>query len=133
MRRLTAIFGGLVAVLSIPLALAAPTAWVLVVAHLGFTAIATVGAALEGLAGHGERARLWGLFYLVATVLMVATLEFAATERGAGTSYWAAPWLAALLWGWIPPVIAGLGGLFGEERARALTRRAVRRRRRLDG
>ncbi len=130
MRRLAAIFGGLFGVLLIPLGLAGPTAWLLVPAHLGFTIIAAVGATLEGLMGYGERARLWGLFYLVATIAMVGTLELAATARGSSELYWMAPWVGALVWGWIPPVVSGLAGTFGEERARNMNRRAVQHRKR---
>jgi len=130
LRRLTAIFGGLFGILLIPLGLAGPTAWLLIPAHFGFTLIAAGGAAIEGLTGHAERARLWGLFYLVSTLAMAGTLELAATARGSSDFYWMAPWFGALLWGWIPPVVSGVAGTFGEERARNMTRRAVQRRKR---
>ena len=130
MRRLAAIFGGLVGILLIPLGLAGPTAWLLIPAHLGFTIIASAGAALEGLMGQAERARLWGLYYLVITLAMAGSLELAATVRESSDVYWMAPWLAALMWGWIPPVVSGVAGTFGEERARNMTRRVIHRRKR---
>jgi len=124
------IFGGLFGVLLIPLGLSGPTAWLLIPAHFGFTAIAASGAAIEGLTGHAERARLWGLFYLVTTLAMAGSLEVAATIRGDSATYWMAPWLSALFWGWIPPVVSGVAGTFGEERARNMIRRTVQRRKR---
>jgi hypothetical protein len=129
-RRLSVIFGGLIGVLLIPLGLSGPTAWLLIPAHFGFTVVATTGAVIEGLLGHAERARLWGLFYLVTTLAMAGTLELATLVRGDSIVYWVAPWLGALLWGWIPPVVSGVAGVFGEERARNLVRRSVQRRRR---
>jgi len=129
-RRLAVIFGGLFGVLLIPLGLSGPTAWLLIPAHFGFTVIAAAGAAIEGLSGHAERARLWGLFYLIATLAMAGVLELAAEIRGHSTTYWLAPWLGALFWGWIPPVVSGVAGSFGEERARNMVRRTVQRRKR---
>lgn len=130
MRRLSVIFGGLIGVLLVPLGLSGPTAWLLIPAHFGFTVVATLGAATEGLLGHAERARLWGLFYLVTTLAMAGTLEVATMARGDTLVYWVAPWLAALLWGWVPPVVSGIAGMFGEERARNMLKRSIRHRRR---
>jgi len=129
MGRVAAVFGGLVGVLLVPLALAAPTAWVLVPAHLLFSVLVTIATTGEGFAGRPERARLWGLAYLVASVAMVAALELGAGVRS--SRYWIGPWVLVLLWAWVPPVAAGLAGWMGEARERALGRRAVRSRRRV--
>jgi len=129
MRRLTAIFGGLTAALLVPLALSGPTAWFLIPAHGLFTVLAIFGPLAEGLAGHPGRARLWALGYLVATALMIGALELGAEVRGSARWYWGAPWLAALAWGWIPPVVSGFAGTLGEARRRRLSSAAVERRR----
>lgn len=127
-RRLLAILGGLLVVVSVPLALARPTAWLLLPAHLALTVIATCGALAEGLRGRAERARLWGFGYLTATLLVVGTLELAARVRGVWAGYWGPAWVALLLWGWFPPLVAGMAGMVGDARARRRTARAVRRR-----
>lgn len=129
MRRLLAIFGGLCCFLLIALGLSAPMALLLLPAHLLFTVLAGIGALLEGLAGFPERARRWGLLYLVGTAAMLGALEVGATVHGVGLRYWAAPWLAALVWGWIPPVVAGLAGVVGSFRQRRLDRAAIADRR----
>jgi hypothetical protein len=129
MRRLAAIIGGLLGVLLVPLALSRVTALFLLPAHGLLTVVAVVGAFAEGWSGYPERAKLWGLGFLVATALMLGTLEFASDARAAGSSYWAAPWVAVLVWGWIPPVVAGLSGALGGLRRRALSSRAVALRR----
>src|SRR5687768_7223715 len=114
MRRLLAIFGGLLGALLVPLALAGPTAWLLIPAHLAFTILATVAAVLEGFAGYPERARIWGFGHLVATLAMVGALELGADLRDGSAWYWFAPWIAAAVWGWVPMVAAGLAGWGGE-------------------
>jgi hypothetical protein len=128
-RSLLAAGGGLIALLLIPLALSPQTAWVLLPAHLLLTVLATIGAVAEGSAGWPARARMWGAAYVVATAAMVAALSLGANARGSGMLYWGAPWLAALLWGWIPPIASGLSGWMGEARRRQRNRSALRQRR----
>lgn len=110
----------------IPLGLAVPTAWLVVPVHLVFAALVTVATLGEGLSGHPERARRWGLGYIVSSLLLVAAMELGAALRG--TAYWQLPLALMLLWGWVPPAVAMVAGGVGELRERALGRRAVRRR-----
>ncbi len=131
MGRLLAILAGLVALLLVPLALSGPTALLLVPGHALLALLASVGAADAGFGGRPESARRWGLFYLVATALMVAALEIGARVRGQQIAYWGVPWAAALVWGWLPPVVSGVAGALGELRERRLVKRVVRRRQRL--
>ena len=128
MSRLLAIHAGLLGIVLVPLALSGPTALLLVPAHLGFSAIVALGAVWDGIDGWPERARRWGAFYLVATLAMVAALELGADARGGGLGYWGVPWTAALCWGWLPPVVAGLAGWWGAARQARRIRRIVHRR-----
>ena len=82
MLRLAAILGGLVGVLLVPLALAAPTSLLLLPAHLAFCALASAAAIGEGLAARPERARLRGAWSLVATIGMVAALQLGSGVDG---------------------------------------------------
>lgn len=129
MGRILAVFGGLVGLLLVPLALAGPTAWLLLPAHGVFALLATAGSVVEGVAGRPQRARLWLLGYLVASVAMVAGMELGSMVRG--QSYWTLPLAILLLWAWIPAAVAGVAGWFGEHRLLARTRRSRRRRRRI--
>lgn len=128
MGRLFAVLGGLFGVLLVPLSLVAPTAWLVLPGHLALTVLATVAALHAGWIGRAERARLWGLGYLVATIAMVAALQLG--REVSGGVWWVFPWFAAVLWGWIPPVVAGLSGWVGDAVRDARSRRAVRRRHR---
>ena len=128
MRGLLATGGGLLAILLVPLALAAPTAWLLLPVHALFTVLALLGTLAEGAAGWPQRARMWGAAYLVATAAMVASLALGADARAQGIDYWGAPWLAALLWGWTVPVASGFAGWMGQSRQRQRNRRAKKRR-----
>lgn len=125
-RRLLSACGGVLAVLLLPLSLSGPTAWLLLPAHLLLTAVAALGAALEGLTARPERARIWGLGYLVATLLVAGGLELVTQVRQADAWYWGPPWLGLVIWGWVPPLVAGLAGAFGDLRL-ARRRRARRR------
>jgi hypothetical protein len=122
--RLLAIGAGLLGVLLVPLALSQPTALLLVPAHLGLSVLVCAGAAVDGLAGWAERSRRWGLFYLVATAAMTGALEVGAQVHGSALGYWGVPWLAAVLWGWVPPLVSGIAGAWAERR-RAPVRRRV--------
>lgn len=128
MGRLLAIVAGLLAVLLVPLALGGPTALLLLPAHLGLSLAVVAGALLDGFDGRPERARRWGFFYLLATFAMVLALELGADARGRALAYWGVPWVAALAWGWIPPVASGLAGMIGAARERRLVGRVVRHR-----
>ena len=130
MGRLLAIFGGLIGVLLVPLALVSPTAWLLLPAHLAFTVLATVAALGSGVAGRPGRARAWGVGHLLASIAMVTALEIGSRAAG-GSCYWIVPWLPAVMWGWIPSVAGGLSGWFGESVSRYRSSRAIRRRRRV--
>lgn len=112
-----------------PLALAGPTAWLLVPVHAVFSAVVCMGAAWDGLQGHVGRTRAWGFGYLLATLAMVACLELGADVHGSWMAYWGPPWILAALWAWAPPLVAGLAGMLAEQRSGSLARRAVRRRR----
>lgn len=125
MTHLLAIVAGLLAVLLVPLALSGPTALLLLPAHLAFVLVTATGAILDGLDGCPERARRWGVLYLVASVLMVAALELGGDVRGMALTYWGVPWVAALVWGWIPPVVSGFAGVLGTARQRRLVTRVV--------
>lgn len=129
MTRLLAVFAALIGVLLFPLALSAPTTWLLLPAHLFFSLLVTGGAVGEGLAGRPSRARIWGAMYIVATGAMIAALTLGSDVRGSGMTYWAVPFLAAMVWGWIPPTIAGIAGAMGDVRRRQLSNRAIRQRR----
>lgn len=134
MARLAAVFGALLALLLVPLALAPTTAWLLLPAHLVFTVLVSCAALGEGWVGHPGRARAWGGSYLVASVLMVAALELGGRVHTPGYTW--LPWTCALIWGWTAPLAAGLGGMLGEQRRRHLIGRAVAARkggRRRDG
>ena len=126
MGRLTAIFGLLTGILLIPLSLAGPTAWLLLPAHLFFTVLTSVAALGHGLTGQPVQARLWGFGYIFATVSMVAALELGSEVNH--SAYWVAPWMAAVIWGWIPPTIALLSAWFGDLRRAFLSDRAVKHR-----
>lgn len=126
MERLLALFAGLLGVLLVPLALSGPTALLLLPSHLGLSLVVSLGAALDGLDGRPERARRWGFFYLLATLGMVAALEIGGLAHGRTWTYWGVPWGAALIWGWVPPVVSGVAGALGRTRERRLSRRAVR-------
>jgi hypothetical protein len=127
-RRSLAIAGGLCALLLLPLGLSPVTAWLLLPGHLLLSALTVGGALTEGLAGYPERARRWGALYLVASFGMAASLEVGAAAHHGGFLYWGAPYTMALLWGWIPPVIAGFSGPVGQARRKAAVARALRRR-----
>lgn len=128
MERLLALFAGLLGLLLVPLALSGPTALLLTPTHLGLSLVVSAGAVLDGLDGRPERARRWGFFYLLATLLMVAALEIGASAHDRALSYWGVPWGAALLWGWIPPLVSGAAGVVGRAREKRLVRRVVRTR-----
>ncbi|MCA9493710.1 MAG: hypothetical protein KC621_27445 [Myxococcales bacterium] len=130
MARLLALFAGLVAFLLVPLALSAPTALLLPPSHLLLSALVSMGAVTDGLAGRPERARRWGFFYLLATLAMVVSLEVGARVRGEALAYWGVPWVVVAVWGWIPPLVAGGAGMLGSGTERRRVRSAVRRRRR---
>ncbi len=127
MRGLLAIFGALIGLLIIPLGLVPPTTVLLVPGHLLLTVLATVGALTEGLGGRPERARLWGFGYLVSSVLAVGALEIASHRTE--SSWWLAPWFLMVIWGWIPPAVAGAAGWLGEPIAKNRLKRVLRRRR----
>lgn len=129
MTRLLAMVAGLLAVLLVPLALSGPTAQLVPVAHLGFSLAVSIGALLDGLDGWPERARRWGFAYLVATAATVGALELGADVRHQGMAYWAFPWFSVLLWGWVPPLVAGIAGTVGGFRARRLAAGVLRHRR----
>ena len=129
MGRLLSIVAGLLAVLLVPLALSGPTALLVPVAHLAFSLTVSLGAMLDGLDGWPERARRWGFVYLVASAATVGALQLGADVREQGLGYWGIPWIAILSWGWIPPVVSALSGMFGVARARRLSRRTLRIRR----
>jgi hypothetical protein len=124
MSRVLAAHAALLGLLLAPLALSGPTAWLLVPVHAVFSVLVSLGAALDGWRGHPDTARRWGFGYLVASALMIGALQLGAETRGAGMAYWGVPWVAALAWGWIPPVIAGFAGWIAEARERRLVRRA---------
>ncbi len=128
MSRALATFAALLGLLLGPLALSGPTAWLLIPVHAVFSIAVATGAVLDGWSGHPERARQWGLGYLVASAVAVGALQLGAETRGAGLGYWSGPWLAVLIWGWIPPLLAGMAGWIGEYRERRLVRRSVRAR-----
>lgn len=114
-----------------PLALSAPTAILVVPGHLLFAVLVVIGAVIGGWAGRPEGPRAWMLGYLVITLATAAALEVGAELRGAGLGYWGIPWTAVLLWGWLPPVVAGLAGWLGVQRRQRLSRRAVAARRKI--
>jgi hypothetical protein len=122
---LLALVAGLLAVLLVPLALSGPTALLLLPAHLAFVLVTSTGAILDGLDGCPERARRWSLLYLVASILMVAALELGGDMRGAALGYWGIPWVGALVWGWIPPVVSAFAGAVGIARQRRLVTQVV--------
>lgn len=126
MRRLLALLGVSAGLLLPALALVGPTAWLLPPAHLLFSALVVVGAFVEALAGHPGRARLWGLGYLITSIVAVGAMEFGSTVEG--RAYWTVPWLILLLWGWAPPLAAGLSGWAAEAISAWRDRRVVRRR-----
>ncbi len=129
MTKPAAAFAGMIGLLLGPLALAGPTAWLLAPVHAVFALVVCLGAAWDGLAGHVGRTRAWGFGYLLATLGMVACLELGAGVSGGSMGYWGPPWLLVATWAWIPPVIAGLAGMLAGQRSGALSRKAVRRRR----
>jgi hypothetical protein len=128
MARLAAIFGGLTGLLLPFLALVAPTAWLLLPAHLLFSGLVCLASIGEGLSSRPERARRWGLGYLVSTLLAIGAFDLGA--RVADRAYWLVPWTILLAWGWIPPVVAGLAGWGGDGLRAWRSGRAVRRRHR---
>ncbi|HHO50671.1 MAG TPA: hypothetical protein ENK18_07290 [Deltaproteobacteria bacterium] len=137
MGRLLAIFAGCSALLLVPLALSAPTAWLLVApVHLALAGLTCAGGLVDGIAGRPEGARRWGLFYLLASLAMVAALELGGMLRAPrlmGVAvpglYWGGAWCLVLTWGWFPPVFCGGMGVVGELRRRRRTHRVLRRRR----
>jgi len=131
MTRVLAVQAGILGLLLAPLALAGPTAWLLIPVHAVFSTLVTLGAVLDGWNGRPESARRWGFAYLVATALMIGALQLGAQTREAGFLYWSGPWISALAWGWIPPILAGGAGFVGDWRERRLGTRAVRRRQRV--
>jgi hypothetical protein len=128
--RLLATLAALTGLLLPLLGLSAPTAVMLLPAHALFSVLVCAGSMLHGWRGHPDLARRWGLAYLVATALCIASLEVGALVRGAALAYWGLPWIALLAWGWVPPVVSGGAGVLGGLRERRLTGRVVRRRRR---
>lgn len=128
MGRVAAILGALLGLFLVPLALTGPTAWLCLPVHFAFALGVTAGAVGEGVAGHPERARVWGAGYIVVSIAMVGALELGSTV--AQRSYWLFPWLVLLLWGWAPPVAAGLSGMLGEHIRLLRSNRAVKRRHR---
>ena len=115
MQSLLAVLGALLGIVLVPLALAGGTAWLLLPGHLAFAGACAAGAVLAGLDGHPWRARTFGGAYLLGSVLVVAALAIGSEARD-GSWYWILPWAAGLVWGWAPPVIAGIMGFVGERR-----------------
>lgn len=130
MQGLLAVGAGLFAVALVPLALGGGTAWMLIPAHLVFSGLCAVGALLCGLDGHPARARAFGIGFVAVSLAVVGALTVGSEVRG-GSWYWMVPWAPALLWSWVPPVIAGAAVFLGQRRRRSRTRRTVRRRRRI--
>jgi hypothetical protein len=126
--RLLAIVGALLGVLLVPIALVGPTAWLVVPAHALFSLLVTVAAVIDGLSGRAERARVWGIGYMVASLATIGALQFGSTVEG--RAYWVVPWVAMLAWGWAPPVVAGLAGWAGELVRAWRSDRSVQRRKR---
>lgn len=132
MGRLAAIFGALLGVLLVPLALAGPTSLLILPAHALLSTLTTAAALGEGFAGRPRRARWWGVGFVGASLAMIAALELGAEAQGGADGrawYWVAPWAGALLWGWVPPAAALVGSWVGELRRSALARHAVNSRR----
>lgn len=136
MGRLLAIFAGCSALLLVPLSLSPPTAWLLVApTHLALALLTCTGGLVDGVAGRPEAVRRWGLFYLLASLAMVAALEIGGLFRAPrlmGTTvpglYWGGAWCLVLTWGWIPPVFCGGMAMVGELRQRRRMNRVLRRR-----
>lgn len=128
MSRLLAIISALFGLTLVPLALVGPTAWLVVPAHALFAAQVTMITLLDGVAGRSERARVFGAVYLVLSMAVVGALEFGSALEG--RRYWIVPWFAMLLWGWIPPVVAGLSAWAGDTVRGWRSDRAVRVRQR---
>lgn len=127
MGRLLAILSGLLGVLIVPLALAAATSWLAVLAHLLLAATCTTLSVWHGAAGRPAEARGWGLWFVLVTVAAGLSLHVGSWQRdGWG---WAVPLVLLCLWGWIPPVIAWVAGAAGTSRRWSRSRRAVGRRR----
>ncbi len=118
MRRFLWAFGAALAGVSMPLTLSAATTWLLVPAHLVLTVTACTGALAEAVSGHPARARLWGFMHLVATALTLGGLQAAETLRGEPDWAWAFPFTVMLVWGWIPPVLAGSAAWWAAGRRR---------------
>lgn len=116
-------FAGALGVLAVPLALSGATAWLVVPAHGVLSAVACAGALVEAWAHRAERARLWGFAYLVATAAILGALEVGGVLRGQAGWAWMAPFVGVLVWGWLPPVVAGAAGWWAAGRRR---RRPVR-------
>ena len=111
------------------LALSAPTAVLLVPSHALLSALVCLGSLTHGWAGHPDTARRWVLGYLVATGAAVGALELGTAVRQGTVAYWGVPWTLMLVWGWIPPLVAGGAGILGGLRERRLVHRTVLRRR----
>lgn len=126
MSRLAAIVGAMLGILLVPLALIGQTAWLVVPSHALFAVLVTIAAVADGVTGRPERARVWGAGYLVCSIATIAALQVGSSVEG--RAYWIGPWMAMLVWGWIPPIAAGLAGWLGDGVRSWRSNRAVRQR-----
>jgi hypothetical protein len=125
---LLALLAGANALVLLALALSGPTAVMLVPGHALFATLVCAGAMVDGWWGRPDRARAWVGMYLVASILLVAVLEFGADMRHEGMGYWGLPWAFMLMWGWVPPLVGGAAGVLGVLRRRSLVASTVRKR-----
>ena len=126
MGRLLGMFGGLFALLLVPLALAPHTSWLLLPGHLLFSLVTIGGTLQQGFEGRPRGAQAWGALYVAVSIGIAIALE---TGAGARESwYWMAPWSILLLWAWIPAICIVFGSWIGEVRRNRLSQYAVRKR-----
>jgi hypothetical protein len=126
MGRLLAGFGGLFALVLVPLALAPNVIWMVIPGHLIFSIIVTLGALQQGFDGRRRGAQAWGGLYLVTSLAIAWAMDSGAYSRNSG--YWMVPWALLLTWGWIPAVAISVGVSVGPARRRRLNAKVVQRR-----
>ena len=130
MSRAAASLAALIGVLLVPLALAAPTSFVLIPAHLSLTLLTLVAIGADTFHGRPGRVLAWPVLYVGASVAMVVALEAGFSVRTAGwyTLTPVFPWVVTLTWVWTVPLAGLVGYELARMRRRRLSRIAVARR-----
>jgi hypothetical protein len=126
--RLFAVLSGLLGVVLVPLALTLGTAIVLLPSHFLFAVLCTAGSLVAAGGGRSFAPRAFGGWFLLCSLAAAVALDLG--SRVGPFAYWWLAWTPALVWSWVPPLVAALAAEIGRFLGSTRSRRAVRRRKR---